>query len=187
MSEVAVQATFYPEDSAYGIPAVEYSVGGTEGCGFAEAVAFGALQSSHAIESSALAVTEVVKVRQRKCSDIGDALATIGEAVASIKDTTDIDEESSIDIEKLRKAKETLARYGIDLPLTEKGQITYQTGYRKQNEVQLALDRENNDLQMNMTTLQGLLNKRDNAFTVSSKVVKKVNKTAISTIRSIGA
>ena len=187
MSNLAIQTTTYPEACAYGLPAVEYTVNGADHCGLAEAVAFGSLRNSHAIEAVTVAVSEVLKARQRKCSDVGDALATVGEAVTSIKDTSDIDAESAIDIEKLRKAKATLERYGIDLPLTEKGQITYQTGYRKQNEVQKALDQENNDLQQNMTTLQGLVSKRDNVFNVSSKSVKKVNKTMRGTIRAVGA
>ena len=187
MSDLAIQTTTYPEACAYGLPAVEYTVNGADHCGLAEAVAFGSLSNSHAIEAVTVAVSEVVKARQRKCSDIGDALATVGEALASIETTSDVDAESGIETEKLKKAKELLGKYGIDLPMTDKGQITYQTAYRKQNEVQLALDRENNDLQQNMITLQGLVNKRDNAFNVSSKVVQKVNKTALGTIRSIGA
>lgn len=187
MADLAVETVSYPEACAYGLPNVDYTVDGTAGCGFADAVAFGSLRQSYSVEAAALAVSEVIKVRQRKCSEIGDALATLGEAMASIEDTSDPDSESKISIDKLAQAKTLLDKYGIDLPLTEKGQISYATGYRKQNEVQLALDRENNDLQQNMTTLQGLVNKRDNVFNTSSKVVKKVNKTMISTIRAIGA
>lgn len=187
MSGLAVETTRYPESCAYGLPNVDYTVDGAAGCGFAEAVAFGSLRQSYSVEAAAQAVSEVIKARQRKCSDIGDALATVGEAMASIEDTSDTDAESKISVTKLAQARTLLAKYGIDLPLTEKGQVTYATGYRKQNEVQMALDRETNDLQQNMTTLQGLVNKRDNVFNVSSKVVKKVNKTMIGTIRAIGA
>lgn len=173
----------------YGIPMRDYTVDGAEHCGFIEAIAFGALRQSYAIEALSTAVSRVVKLRQKKASEIGDALATVSEAVTSMPmDDQDVDKESNIDVSKLKAANEIFKRYGIgEMELAESGQVTYGTASYKQTDVQLALDRENNDLQQNMNSLQNLVTKRDNAFQVASKVVAKATATASDTIRAIGA
>ena len=47
---------------------------------------------------------------------------------------------------------------------------------------QHALDTEDNELQQDSVTLQGLLSKRDSAFSTASNIVKKADRTNSSTI-----
>ena len=191
MADISVITNVDRDSSArtYGIPMRDYTVDGATGCGFIDAIAFGALRQSYAIEALSAAVADVVKLRQRKASEIGDALATVSEAVASMpSDDMDTDKESKIDTWRLRAANEIFKRYGIEeMELAKSGQVTYGIAYQKQTDVQLALDKENNDLQQNMNSLKNLVTKRDNAFTVASKVVAKAASTASETIRGIGA
>ena len=52
--------------------------------------------------------------------------------------------------------------------------------------LEYALDVEDNDLQQDMITMQGLIGKRDNSFSTAAKVIKKVDGTADSILRTIG-
>lgn len=174
----------------YGCSIPTYTVDGAKGCGLVEAVSFGALRQSLAIETLTTAVGQVVKLRQQKATEIGEAVATVTEAIGSMdpKDQ-DPDKQSAIDPHRLTRANEIFKKYGIpEMNLDEEsGQVTYDTAYRKQNDVQLALDTENNDLQQNLNNLSNLVAKRDNAFIVASKVVDKINMTAKDAIRAVGA
>ena len=52
--------------------------------------------------------------------------------------------------------------------------------------LEYALDVEDNDLQQDMITMQGLIGKRDNSFSTAAKVIKKVDGTADSILRTVG-
>lgn len=175
-------------DRVYGCAIPEYSVEGVGKVDFMEAMALGALTQSFAVEKTATAVSAVVKKRQHKVTEIGEALASLAEAVASMPSGSDTGKKSKIEDWKLPEANRILKKYGIkEMPLDENGQITYEDAYPKQTDVQLALDTENNDLQQNLNTLQSMVTKRDNAFAVASKVVAKVVSTAKDTILAIGS
>ena len=182
----------YEGSKVYGVPVAEYKVNGVEGCSFMEAVAFGALRQSHGIEQVSLAMEEVVKLRQKKASDLGDALASILEVMGTMPEEMDPDKTSTTSVSaKLVAANRILEEYDIK-PMELKGDkgaevVTYRECYTKQNDVQVAVDTANNDLQQDMVMMQGLITKRDNAFSVTNKIVSRTNKTAQSTIRSIGA
>lgn len=194
MMDVAIETVIDPfEDSkVYGVPVAEYTVNGVKGCSFMEAVAFGALRQSHGIEQVSLALEEVVKLRQKKASDLGDALATIVEVMGTMPEEMDPDKTSTTSVSaKLVEANRILEEYDIrPMQLTgEKGAevVTYSECYTKQNDVQVEVDTANNDLQQDMVMMQGLVTKRDNAFSVANKIVDRTNRTAQSTIRSVGA
>lgn len=173
----------------YGNPIVSYAIDGVRGSDFSEVVAYASLKQSHAIESATTAFAKTVKLRQAKATALGEALATLTEALASMDPKSqDPARESGIDAGKLRNAKEILAYYGVCvLNLTSQGQVDYAEAIRRQNDVQTALDTENNDLQQAMTQLQGFLSRRDSAFKTASRIVRKHDETAINTIESIGA
>lgn len=174
----------------YGCPIATYTVDGAQGCGISEAVAFGALRQSVAFEELTTAVGRVVKLRQQKATEIGDAVATVAEAIGSMDQASSSPSKlSNVAAEKLNKANATFKKYGIaEMALDESTkQVTYGEAYRKQTDVQLALDTENNDLQQNLNSLMSLISKRDNAFSVASKIVDKVNRAAKDTIRAVGA
>lgn len=175
-------------DRVYGCPIREYSIEGKGKADFMEAVAVGALLQSFAVEETTSAIASVVKLRQRKAKEIGDALASVAEAVASMPTDADPAKKSKIESWRLPAANAIFKKYGIkEMTLDDGGQITYEEAYPKQNDVQLALDTENNNLQQNMNSLQNMISKRDNAFAVASKVVKKVVSTSKDTIHAIGS
>ena len=53
-------------------------------------------------------------------------------------------------------------------------------------EVQYQIDKEDNLLQQDMVSMQSFVSKRDNAFSTASKIIRKTNNAASSTIANIG-
>ena len=58
---------------------------------------------------------------------------------------------------------------------------------KAQTDFQYAIDREDNDIQQDIVTLQSYITKRDNAYSNAAKLVKKANQAAKSTIKNIGS
>lgn len=189
MSDLAIETVVsrLTDERVYGVPIKSYTVNGLTEQAFADAVAFASLRQSYAVETVASALQAVVKQREGRVSALSEALATLAEAIASMDPkSSDTDKKSAIPAAKLTRANELFRQYGIaELPLSN-GQVTYGDAYYKQNDVQLALDNEQNELQQNMTSLQSLVTKRDKAFQVASRVVAKVNSTLSSTIQAMG-
>ena len=171
----------------YGQQMVEYTVDGASGKDYAIAIAVAAFAESTAIENEASAYAEVLRARQRKLSELGDALATITKALTTMKLKDQTSNDKSDADNNLITAKEILNRYGItSLTLVDTNKVTRGSAETAQADVEYAMDLEDNDMQQDMVTLQGLVSKRDNSFSTASKVIKKVDSTATSIIRSIG-
>ncbi len=170
----------------YGQQMVEYTVDGIAGRDFASATAIAALAESTAIEGAAAAYANVIRARQEKLKDMGDAVAVLTKAIATmpVKDQKSTDESSADNA--LQTAKTNLERYGVTLSLTGGNKVTRKSAENARNNAEYAMDVEDNDLQQDMVTLQGLVTKRDNAFSTASKVLKKVASTGKSIIRTIG-
>ena len=170
----------------YGQQMVEYTVDGIAGRDFASATAIAALAESSAIEESAAAHAKVIRARQEKLKDMGDAVAVLTKAIATmpVKNQKSTDKSSADDA--LYTAKTNLERYGVSLSLTDGNKVTRKSAENARNNAEYAIDVEDNDLQQDMVTLQGLVSKRDNAFSTASKVLKKVASTGKSIIRTIG-
>ena len=49
------------------------------------------------------------------------------------------------------------------------------------------MDVEDNDMQQDMITVQGLVSKRDNSYSTASKMLQKFNSTGGTIINSIGS
>ena len=191
MSSLIIETSVDPVagPKVYGCPIKSYAVDGATDCGLTEAIAFGALRQSSAIEELTVAVSKIVRLRQQKTREIGDCVATVAEAIGSMdqKETNPDARFSTIDAAKLKRANEILRKYGVhEMELNENGQVCYSVAYKQQTDVQLVLDTENNDLQQNMNNLKNLMTKRDNAYAVASKVVDKINSTARDAIRAVG-
>jgi len=82
--------------------------------------------------------------------------------------------------------KTIAARYGVDLNWTDGNKMTLGNLQKAQTNVQYAIDREDNDIQQDIVTLQSYISKRDNAYSNAAKIVKKTNQAATSTIGNIG-
>lgn len=176
----------------YGTPIAEYAIDGEQGKSFAEVVAFASLRQANAVEQVSVAVSDVVRERQKKVDDLGFVLATLAEAMGSMDtEEQDPDKRWSAASENLVKANELLELYGLKLLVLddsdEKGcRINYRNAQPAQNDVQKYLDDENSDLKQNMAFLEGLVGKRDNSFTVANRVVSRINGMAVDTIDAIG-
>lgn len=190
MAGLAIETTVSPygDENVYGIPIKRYDVDGVPGLGLLEAVSFAVLRQSHAIEAVTSAMTEMVKLHQQKVEDLGEVMATLSEALASMDpEDSDVEKRSAVSAAKIARANELLAKYGIEkMSVDGDGQVTFESTYYKQTDIQLALDTANNDLQQVMAGLQGLVNKRDNAFVAANKVVAKLNSTSLAAIRAFG-
>ncbi len=176
----------------YGQQMVEYSVDGTNGKDFASAIALASLSESTAIEVEADAFAAVVRRRQRKISELGDALAILSQAISTMKTGSgQTSSDTSDSIQALKTAQTYLDRYGLSLPLSINDSmniciVTRGNAERARANTEYAIDMEDNDMQQDMITLQGLISKRDNSFSTASKVLKKVSSTTTSIIKSIG-
>ena len=81
--------------------------------------------------------------------------------------------------------KEIAAKYEVKLSW-DGDSMTRGNLQKAQTNVQYAIDREDNDIQQDIVTLQSYISKRDNAYSNASKVVRKSNQAATSTIGNIG-
>ena len=175
--------------AVYGTQLRDYAIDGEMGKTFSEVIAFASLRQSHSIEMATSAIASVVRERQRKVNDLAEVLAVVSAAIPSMPNKGASDDRwSKINSEDIANANALLSKYGLATMSTNKdGQINYATAYQTQNDIQLKLDSENNDLQQNLTSLQSLVSKRDNAFSVANKVIQKCNATARGTINAFGA
>lgn len=156
-----------------------YSVNGVHGQGFGEAVAKAALCRTAALEETMQSFTSLVRTRQRKIDALGEALAALNQAYAT-KGKDSIDDKASID----GKAVRTLRTYGFSSASTR---MSYADIMTMQQNVQFAIDQEDNEVQQDMTTLQSYVSKRDDAMQLANKLLKKVDSTRQKGIQYIGS
>ena len=170
----------------YGQQMVEYTVDGIAGNDFASATAIAALAESSSIEEAAAAYANVIRARQKKLEEMGDAMAILSKAIATLPVKNQKSTDKSDADDALYTAKANLERYGVSLSLTDGNKVTRKTAETARNNAEYSMDVEDNDLQQDMVTLQGLVSKRDNAFSTASKVLKKVASTGKAITRAIG-
>jgi hypothetical protein len=176
----------------YGQQQVDYTVNGEAGCDFGAAVARASMQRAVSVESATSALADVVRARERKLTEIGEALAYVAAAAANFTSKSKTDDSTSS--AGLATAKDILSRYNIDtshIGVTEFpgigriGSIQNQYVSKLQTDTQYALDKEDNYLQQDMVSLQSYFSKRDQALSMAASLVKKVNNTMSSGIRAI--
>lgn len=172
--------------TVYGVQQVQYTVDGMSGQDFATALTVAAFRQSTAIEDSASSFAAVVRLRQKKVDDLGEALAVLAKALSSMTTDDESPSDKSDADSALSSAASTVAGYGITSMKVSENKITRGDAMKAQNDIQYALDMEDNQLQQDTVSLQGLLTKRDNAFSTASKIVKKALNASASTIENIG-
>ena len=162
-----------PGLTVYGVQQMQYTVDGLSGQDFAAALTIAAFRQSAAIENSASSYAAVVRQRQKKVDDLGDALAVLAKALASMTtDKQDPDDKSDAD-SALTTAAGVVAGYGITTMTVSDNKIKRGDAMKAQNDIQYALDVEDNNLQQDMVSLQGLVSKRDSAFSTAARIVAK--------------
>ncbi len=181
-----ITAREIPEFSVYGVPQVSYTVAGKGNQDYAVAVALATLVQANAFEKECSALSAMVRVRMRKLDELGEALATISRALKKMPVKKTSSSNTATD-DELPRAQELMAKYGLTLKLESDGKsIRRDNALYSENDVRYAIDREDNDLQQNLVTVQGTFNKRDNAFSTASRLVSKVNNAAQSIIGNFG-
>ena len=194
-----IQANNITGLKVYGQQQVDYTVNGEAGCDFGAAVARASMQRAVSVESATSALADVVRARERKLTEIGEALAYVAAAAANFTSKSKTDDSTSTT--GLVTAKEILDRYNIDTShisihdvivaignpnVTQRvGSIQNQYVSKLQTDTQYALDKEDNYLQQDMVSLQSYFSKRDQALSMAASLVKKVNNTMSSGIRAI--
>ena len=189
-----IQANNITGLKVYGQQQVDYTVNGEAGCDFGTAVARASMQRAVSVESATSALADVVRARERKLTEIGEALAYVAAAAANFTSKSKTDDSTSSP--GLATAKDILDRYGIDtsnivvvdlstLGAGRIGAIQNQYVGKLQTDTQYALDKEDNYLQQDMVSLQSYFSKRDQALSMAASLVKKVNNTMTSGIRAI--
>lgn len=169
----------------YGQQQYSYTVDGVARCDYGLAVCTAALRQASSIEDVAAGVTAAVRQRQRKLQVLGAGLSKIAAANATFKGDAASDSESS-PIAGLGAAMEAMKQYGVNI--SHNGdKLTRKNAQLAQTDVEYAIDTENNDLRQDTTALQGLISKRDNAFSSASTLLKKYDNAAKTIIRGMNS
>lgn len=174
--------------SVYGQQQVDYTVQGMPHQDFAAAVASAALGRTLSLESATSSLVAGVRLRMRKLDDLGQCMSVVSKYVATLADEDTTDTASG---EDLLKTKNLLEIYGIEGAENidqdgSKGKINKGDLSELQAQIQYAMDREDNDLQQDMTAVQSYVSKRDQGYQTAYAVVRKVLRSASSTINNIG-
>ncbi len=180
-----IQTSVIEGGAVYGVPQVAYTVAGEGGKDYSAALAAATLKESTAIEAATASYADVVRVRERKLSDLGEIMAYLNKAYASLK-VKDQAPGDTASVDNGHWVNTTAKKYGITLVFQENSSnMTRANLMTGQNEIQYAIDTEDNNLQQDMVSLQSLISKRDNAFSTASKIVEKADHGASSTIQNI--
>ena len=189
-----IMATEIAGASVYGVAQMSYAVDGVSGKDYAAALSAAAFKEAVAIERTLSGYSEVVRQRIRKLEDLGQVMAGLNSGVTTLK-VKDIESSDRTDkMAVLAEAHSLAAKYGITVTCVAyefsggvyKAQMRRDDIYRAQNQVQYAMDKEDNDLKQDMVSLNSSISKRDNAFSTASKLVKKAVDAAGSAIDNIG-
>ena len=153
----------------------EMSSGGDE-MSYDEAMGRAALESSAAVEQELQAVAALVRLRQRKVSDLGQCLAVITQAIATLSVKNPESDDKSDSISELRTIASVLARYGITPTLSGSDKVRRDDAERLRINIEAAIDAEDNLLQRDLISVTDGVRRRDSAYERSAKVMKRAVK-----------
>ncbi len=180
--------------AVYGVKQMEYTVDGVSGKDYTAALTAAAFRQSVAIEDATASYAEVVRQRQKKVSELAEALAILTDNIATLKTGKNVSNDDwTTSTAAMAKAAGILDKYGISHNITissdsgqSQGRIQRRYAQKTQTNVQYEMDKEDNNLQQDLVTLNSFVSKRDNAYSTASKLVKKAENAASSTISNIG-
>jgi len=181
----AIQPSTITGGSVYGVAQVEYTIDGESGKNFIDAAILASFMQATAIEESTSSYAKVVTARQKKIDELSEALAYIAKANGSL-DSKGGKSTDKVTVENASYVKQIAAKYEVQLSWESDNKMTRGNIQKAQTDFTYAIDREDNDIQQDIVTLQSYITKRDNAYSNASKLVKKANQAATSTIRNIG-
>ncbi len=180
-----IQTSVIEGGAVYGVPQVSYTVDGATGKDYSAALTVAAFKQATAIEASASSYVSLVKARAHKVDELGQVMAYLAEAFANLTTKNPAPGDTAT-VNNGHWVNTTASKYGVTLIFQENtAKMTRANIMKGQNEIQYAMDTEDNNLQQDTVTLQGLLSKRDSAFSTASRIVKKADNAASSTIGNI--
>ena len=180
-----IQTSVIEGGAVYGVPQASYTVDGDAGKDYSAALAVAALKQSTSIEAAASSYASIVKARARKVEDLGQVMAHLSEAFANLK-VKDAAPGDTATVSNGAWVNGTTRKYGITLVFQENtANMTRANIMKGQNDIQYAMDTEDNNLQQDMVALQGLISKRDNSFSTAASIVRKADNSASSIIGNI--
>jgi len=187
----------------YGQVQYSYKVDGVSGRTLSDACVTCAALRAASVDQEVSAVSAVTKRRADVLEKIGNALAAIAAAVASLAGSEDLDE--TVSGTARTNLKNQLGTINTYVPTWEQDGNTYPTisdtnsnalsnwqasnvtsdkGQKLQSVVQLFADTEDNALQRTSSTLQSFMSKRDSAYSLIGKIQRKLDGTAKQTIQA---
>lgn len=169
----------------YGQQMVDYTVDGVSNQGYSNAVIVAALRHTSTMERAASGMSALLRARQQKLDELGTALAVIVKAIDTMSAKNQKSGDKSEADSQLKTVKSTLAKYGISLEVSDDNKVTRKNASTARYDVQYAMDNEDNDMQQDLVTMQGMVSKRDNAFSTASKLLKKADDTGATIIKSM--
>ena len=176
-----------PGFTVYGVQQMQYTVDGAASKDYTTAVTCAVFKEVSAIEKSCTGYSEVVKARQKKVDTLGEMLAYINEANAKLPTDSKTPSKDKVSVDNASWIKDMCNYYGISLKWDGSSNKMVRGDLQKaQTEVQYQIDKEDNLLQQDMVSMQSFVSKRDNAFSTASKIIRKTNNAASSTIANIG-
>ena len=176
--------------SVYGVPQVGYSADGKSGLDFGDVISHVTLKQATIADNQTRSVSSAIRLRQKQLEAMGRTLAIVNGILAKFrvkgghsKDEYTIEKDKAAEI---LQAADELKKYGYTLKIVEETKktaccggseykaitITRATAMRAQAEVQTMIDTENNNMQQDMMTVQGVLQKRDRAFDGAQDMIK---------------
>ena len=179
-----IQPSVITGGSVYGVAQVEYTIAGAQGKNFIDAVTLASFIQATAIEEATSAYSKVVTARQKKIDELGEALAYITKANGSL-DSKGGKSTDKVTVDHAEYVKSIAAKYEIQLNWESGNKMTRGNIQKALTNFQYAVDREDNDIQQDIVTLQSYITKRDNAYSNASKLVKKANHAATATIKNV--
>ena len=183
--ENLIEANIISGASVYGVSQMSYTVEGVTGQDYIAALTAASFKESVAIEEMASAYSVGIRQREKKLNDLGNALAVINSAMATM-DPKSNDTGRTGAHPDLQSVSTLLSQqYGISVGNIGTS-ITYANALKAQSDIQYKMDVEDNDLQQDMVSMQSMISKRDNAFSTASKLVRKANNASRNTISNMG-
>ena len=171
--------------AVYGVQQVSYTVAGETGKDFSAALAAAAFRQTAAIEVAASSYADVVRERERELDELGQVMAELNKTFAKLK-VKDQEPSDTATVDNGAWVNATASKYGITLVFQQNtAKMTRANIMKGQNDIQYAMDTEDNNLQQDTVTLQGLLSKRDSAFSTASRLVRKADDAGAATIGNI--
>ena len=162
--------------TVFGQAQVDYTVNGYDNLDFGAAMVQTGLRRASAMENAMADISQAIRIRQQKLEELGEGLAAVSEAIG--KNCSNILNKTSIS----GTAARMLKRYGISVNTSD----TVGNYQKVQSNIRLAMDKESTSLKEDASALQTYLSRRDNAYSLASKMMKKATDTVSKGISNIG-